>query len=222
MPLQPPRPAVAWRQSKPAFAGGHNHSEGILRYGGHFSGAVRALAETLLPPGVWRWEAEAGGRPRVVSAAGERGPDVSLSHCADLLAAAVVEGGRTGIDVEIAGRRRRNWPALAAVGFSLEERRLVERDGEDAFLAFWTLREATAKLGDGGLSAALALDGALILSARQGVAVAGARVVGHRRMGSLHLALAWEPEFFVPQVERRLSATLDAFVADCGHGSISL
>jgi len=151
---------------------------------------ARRLALGLLPGESWQWGADAEGRPCLHNAAGARGPDVSISHSGNWVAAGVAARGRVGIDLEIP-RPGRDPLRLARAYFSAAEIRWVAAEGEAAFLACWTMREAVAKLTGGGLAAALALDGAALLAGRNGMCRFGAGWVGHWDWGGGHLALAW-------------------------------
>ena len=111
---------------------------------------------------------------------------------------------------------------MAQAYFSPEECRAVALAGEDAFLAFWTLREAVAKLGDGGLAAALALDGASIIAGRNGLCSNGIWVAAHRRLGDAHLAMAWAPSPLVTEAGRMLAAAIESIPGICMHTRSSL
>jgi len=152
----------------------------------------RRLARRLLPVPEWRIDTDAAGRPCVA----EPGWDVSFSHSGRWVAVAVGRGGAVGVDVE-AKRSMPNARAIATAYFSREECRQVARDGSDALLAFWTMREAVGKGCGLGLSAALSLDGRQLADGRgatQAVAATGRNwIVGHRDLGPCHVAVAWTP-----------------------------
>lgn len=209
MSLIPPRLAVAAPVTKPGIGRKDNYPDGN-------SLETRALARSLLPPG--RWDIAGGGqaRPRVTSPDGLPCPDISLSHSGGWAAAALAENGRIGIDLEVP-RRHRNYAAMAEAYFSPEEIRAVARDGEDAFLAFWTLREAVAKLGDDGLAAALALEGGIILGGRNGLCGNGIWVASHRKLGNAHLALAWAPSHCTADSGRLLTTAMESIASVCTH-----
>lgn len=178
------------------------------------SQAAWILAKALLPAGDWTREDDERGRPSVKDARGAAGPDVSVTHSRGWCAA-IVGDLRVGIDLEVAGQGR-NWPELARASLSHREALAVEHEGEEAFLAFWTLREAIAKLGNDGLSAALALDGDLIVAGRNGACRGPNWVAAHRHAHGLHLALAWVPSVDTPDADRCLLAILLKAMADCG------
>lgn len=178
-------------------------------------------AMTLLPDGSWTKDTGTDGRPCVTGSLGRPGPDVSVSHSGEWYAAAAVAEGRVGIDVEAVGGSR-DWCAMARAFLSPGEVRAVERDGEAAFLAFWTLREAVAKLGGGGLAAALALDGAAILLGRDGSCGAYGWAAAHRRLDGADLAIAWAPDLVHHDAEKILSDIVDAVLTGCHHSQSSL
>jgi phosphopantetheinyl transferase len=92
------------------------------------------------------------GKPRLPD-----GPDFSISHASGLVACALVEGGRVGLDLEPAGA-----VAAATVGRVLDasERGRLER-GELAATDAWVQKEAVAKLFGCGVAALrrISLDG---------------------------------------------------------------
>lgn len=177
---------------------------------------AHTLARSLLPPGQWDFAGGGQTRPRVISAHGSACPDVSFSHSRGWVAAALAENGRVGIDLEIP-HRQRNYAAMAEAYFSPEEIQAVAKDGEEAFLAFWTLREAVAKLGDDGLAAALALEGGLILGGRNGLCGNGVWVASHRKLGDAHLALAWAPTPWITESGRLLASAMGSIASVCTH-----
>lgn len=154
----------------------------------------RLLVRQLLPPGDWRIQPGTNGRPSLFPAASGGRYDLSISHSGEWAAAAVTNRGTIGIDIETP-RPGRSVQAIAEVCLSEAERRVVSQEGEPAFLAFWTLREAVAKGTGEGMSAALALDGEALIPARGGsVRVRAAHsdwVVAHRGLRDLQLALSW-------------------------------
>jgi phosphopantetheinyl transferase len=157
---------------------------------------ARILAASLLPPGDWDIVADPDGRPLVQGGDGGRGPDLSISHSGEWVAAAVSEWGRVGIDIET-NRPGRDARAIADSYFSGPERQAVTQEGETALLAFWCMREAIAKVTGGGVAAALAIDGSDLVGGRD--AVCSGRfgpypwMVAHRRRGRFQIALAWSP-----------------------------
>jgi len=214
VPLQTPR-LIVGRNNNPSTAPGNNHSErgGPARnLRRRQSAEAWTQAVTLLPDGTWTKEIGAGGRPLFMDGLGRPGPDVSISHSQDWYAAATVAEGRVGIDVEATGRCR-DWRAMARAYLSPEELCAVERDGEAAFLAFWTLREAVAKLGGDGLAAALALDGATIVAGRDGSCGADGWVAAHRRLDGADLAIAWAPGSVRNGAEKLLNEIVDDMIA---------
>lgn len=122
------------------------------------------------------------------------GPDLSISHSGQWVAAALAEDGRIGIDVETP-RPGRNAVGMAQAYFSQAEVKVVEAEGEPALLAFWTMREAIAKALGGGLSLALALKGDDLIFGRNagcaGMFQGQSWVVAHLDRGTVHMAMAW-------------------------------
>lgn len=157
----------------------------------------RDLGRGLLPPGCWQFGAEPSGRPLVVDGEGAPGPDVSFSHSGDWAAAAISFHGRVGIDLEVP-RPGRRYLAIAEAYLSEAERRAVAAEGEAALLAFWTMREAVAKLGGGGLAEALSLDGTGLAEGRNGTCRSDSWVLAHRDFGPIHMAVAWAGGNSVP------------------------
>lgn len=176
-----------------------DHAEAMVRPEGQRrrqSLLGRQLARQLLPAGDWRIERKDDGRPMVVGAMGESGPDLSITHSGSWVGAAAADSGRVGIDMETR-RPGRDFSAMAEAYLSAKECRWIAAEGEDAFLAFWTMREAVAKAVGGGVALALALDGAALPGMRHGSGriTAAGRCWGlvHRHWGEFHLALAWSP-----------------------------
>ncbi|WP_173980334.1 4'-phosphopantetheinyl transferase superfamily protein [Magnetospirillum sp. UT-4] len=151
----------------------------------------------MLPPGAWRIEADADGRPLVVGGDGSRGPDLSLSHSGAWVAAALAGQGRVGVDVETL-RPGRDARGIADAWLSQPERRAVAAEGQGALLAFWCMREAVAKAIGGGLAEALGLDGAILPEGRGGSCGTSTWVVAHRQAQDLHIALAWSGPGLAP------------------------
>ena len=173
----------------------------------------RAVAHSLLPPGEWRIDAEPSGRPLILAPDGTPGPDLSISHSGPWVAAAVTAWGRVGVDVEIP-KQRRNAQALAEAYLSPAELQAVTEEGESALLAFWTMREALAKLSGGGLAEALAQPDVGFAKARNG-SCSGSRhgapwVLAHRETAQLHIAMAWTAKHLPPQAATILDSALMA------------
>lgn len=80
---------------------------------------------------------------------------------------------------------------MARAYFSPAEIEVVAAEGESALLAFWTMREAIAKMSGGGVPEALAVDGTALLEARNCTCSTADWVVAHRTQGGIHLAVAW-------------------------------
>jgi phosphopantetheinyl transferase len=141
----------------------------------------------------WRLDRDARGRPFARHPNGEAGPDVSLAHSGLWTACAVASTGAIGIDIEVPNDRR-DANGMATF-LSDSERMAVAREGEAAFLDFWTLREALAKAHGGTVLDALAFDGAALAAARRQVGVhqiGGDRcVIGQRDLPRIHMAIAW-------------------------------
>lgn len=141
----------------------------------------------------WRLGRDARGRPFARHPSGAAGPDLSLAHSGLWTACAVASTGAIGIDIEVPnGRRDANAMATFLSG---SERTAVAREGEAAFLDFWTLREAIAKAGGGTVLDALALDGAELATARGRVSARSIDrrdyVIGQLGLAAFHIAVAW-------------------------------
>jgi phosphopantetheinyl transferase len=95
----------------------------------------------------------ARGKPRLAD-----GPDFSISHAAGLVACAVAEAGRIGLDLELAGSV---GEATARRVLGEGEREQLSR-GELAATDAWVMKEAVVKLAGRGVGAlrAVALHGA--------------------------------------------------------------
>ncbi len=176
---------------------------------------ARRIARTLLPPGDWRIGADSQGRPVVMGEAGEPGPDLSITHSGDWVAAATSEHGRIGIDLETP-RPGRDVQGIAERFFSRAEQEAVAQAGESALLAFWTMREAMAKLRGGGVAEALGLDGAQFPHGRNSSCSGGDWALAHRSLGDVHIAIAWSAATLPPDAAGILEATLN----DQGRTSI--
>jgi phosphopantetheinyl transferase len=92
-----------------------------------------------------RLEAEGGGKLATV---------VSIAHSAGLIACAVAESRRLGVDLEQRGARKRDLAEVAGATLHplelAEMARLPAPARRDFFLRLWTLKEALAKaLGEG-------------------------------------------------------------------------
>jgi phosphopantetheinyl transferase len=159
----------------------------------------------------WIIGAEPNGRPTATAEDGALGPDISLAHSGNWAACALAMTGRIGIDIEVP-RPRSNAIEIAQAYFSHEEQRAVAAEGEDAFLAFWTLREAMAKADGGGMAFALGLDGADLATSRNGAVLLhrkGQRwVIAHRGGADFHLAVAWAPPAELSGPEGMLATAL--------------
>jgi len=119
--------------------------------------ALRALLARHTGSAAWRIVRIRLGKPFVVDQAGARGPAVSFSHTAGMVAVAMAPLGALGVDIE--RHRARDFAALAAHAFGPAEQEEVRIGGENAFYRIWTLREAVAKAtGDGLALAANGLD----------------------------------------------------------------
>ncbi|WP_050770651.1 4'-phosphopantetheinyl transferase family protein [Chlorobium ferrooxidans] len=85
-----------------------------------------------------------------------RGIDLSLSHTKGMVAVALSNAGRVGVDVEEVDHEQVPRSDLAAYGLSAEERGRLESMGSaersEAFIELWTAREAVAKADGRGLS----------------------------------------------------------------------
>jgi 4'-phosphopantetheinyl transferase len=118
--------------------------------------ALRALLFAVTGRTDWHVGRAAGGKPSVMTSAGECGPAVSLSHTTGLIGVAVAQGNAVGIDVERHRcRTARNLAALADQAFGVTEQAEVAAEGLGAFYRIWTLREAMGKATGEGLALAL-------------------------------------------------------------------
>jgi 4'-phosphopantetheinyl transferase len=111
-----------------------------------------------LPPGDWRFVAEHLGKPRIDPAVGRPELKFNLSHSRGFVACAVTLGSEVGIDVEALSRRQSGLD-IAGHFFSPQEvailREIAPDRQHEAFLRFWTLKEAFIKATGEGLSRAL-------------------------------------------------------------------
>ena len=114
--------------------------------------ALRALLARNTGREDWRIVRGTFGKPFVIAASGEPGPEVSLSHSGGTIAVAMARAGAVGIDIE--QHRPRDFAALAGQAFGPEEQAEVAVHGEDAFYRIWTLREAMSKATGEGLALA--------------------------------------------------------------------
>jgi phosphopantetheinyl transferase len=179
----------------------------------------RLSTRALLPPGNWRIGVDSQGRPMSMNAAGAPGPDLSISHSGVWVAAAAVEHGRIGIDLETP-RPGRDVQGIAGRFFSEGERKVVAEEGEAALLAFWTMREAVSKLSGNGVAEALGLDGTPFPLGRNSSCSGGDWVLAHRDCDVFQIAVAWSASPLPPEAARMLEATLDKAVADQGRTSM--
>lgn len=96
----------------------------------------------------------AHGRPHLESTGSRPAPDINLSHCTGLAAAALTMDGRIGIDVESLDRDV-NAEGLAKRYFTADETRVIEQAPEggrnETFLRVWTAKEAVMKAIGRGL-----------------------------------------------------------------------
>ncbi len=114
-----------------------------------------ALAERLAgDPAEFHIEPGVNRRPALAGASRERWPgvDFNLSSTTGLVACALAEGGRVGVDVEQTGRGAID-EALVARVVSARERTWLDRSTspETDFYRLWTLKEAVAKADGEGL-----------------------------------------------------------------------
>jgi 4'-phosphopantetheinyl transferase len=117
---------------------------------------VRVLLRAMLarhyptPAQSWRILRDPLGAPHLAAEGlTTPAPFVSLSHSGDLVACAISNRARLGIDIERI-RPDRQVAALAGAAFGPAEAAAVEAAGIDAFYRIWTLREALAKASGGG------------------------------------------------------------------------
>lgn len=110
------------------------------------------LSEHLhLPPDRVPLERDPSGRPVV---GGSSGLEVSVSHTADLVLAAVAIGYRVGVDVELV--RDGPWRLLPRHALTANELAVLEEcppaERIEAFLRYWTRKEALLKAAGIGLA----------------------------------------------------------------------
>jgi phosphopantetheine--protein transferase-like protein len=102
----------------------------------------------------WRLSAGLAGPPQVLGGAAESGIHISVSHSAHHVCCAVSRAA-IGVDIEQTSRQR-DWPAIAELVFTLEERRQLEALTSDQraeyFYAVWTLKEAWVKSLSGSMA----------------------------------------------------------------------
>jgi 4'-phosphopantetheinyl transferase len=108
-----------------------------------------------LPPADWRFVAEKLGKPRIDPSIGPPELKFNLAHSRGFVACAITLGNEIGIDVESLDRGQSGLD-VAAHFFSPVEVAILrgttpERQHE-AFLRFWTLKEAFIKATGEGLS----------------------------------------------------------------------
>ncbi|WP_193771080.1 4'-phosphopantetheinyl transferase family protein [Candidatus Magnetaquicoccus inordinatus] len=133
--------------------------------------AVRALARWLLhhkwgyPAEEWLIERRSSGEPFLNREGGLPVPHLSFSHRGAWVGCAVSLQGTIGFDLELP---RKNYSSLTGSEhfLSAAEQQWIAKEGEPAFLAFWTLRESFAKCQGEGLSLALAPVPRELLAAR--------------------------------------------------------
>jgi len=126
--------------------------------------AAHALGRRLLSswaggaPQDWRFSVGEHGKPEVVVAEGAPRLRLNLSHTRGLAAAALTVGGDIGIDVEWLDRKAASLD-LAQRFFAPAEcaqlARIAPEQAGEAFLDFWTLKEAYVKAIGKGLAHAL-------------------------------------------------------------------
>ena len=111
-----------------------------------------------LPPGTLAFAPGERGKPALVGPAADAAPGFNLAHSGLLVALAVSDGRRVGIDVERV-RRGPNFNKLARRFFCPRETRALEAaDPEQRrrlFFKFWTLKEAYLKAEGSGISLSL-------------------------------------------------------------------
>jgi 4'-phosphopantetheinyl transferase len=116
---------------------------------------VRHAMAASFPGLRWRLSAPEGELPRVLHEGEPKlAPVVSIAHSAGVVACAVSAARRLGIDIEYRNARKRDVDGLAqATLHPLEQAALATLPANgrlDAFLRYWTLKEALAKaLGEG-------------------------------------------------------------------------
>ncbi|MFJ2865088.1 4'-phosphopantetheinyl transferase family protein [Kitasatospora sp. NPDC087314] len=122
------------------------------------------------PPAALSFTRGPWGKPEVEGAAGLY---FSLSHSGEIALLALASRP-VGVDVELA-RADLDIDRLAGRFFPPEERRLVARDGHDAFTRLWTRKEACVKASGGRLTQGMGIP----------VAHTGREATVHARSGPL-------------------------------------
>ncbi len=131
--------------------------------------AVFAIARSLLrtrlsryarvAPEAWRFVTNAHGCPRIAAGLTPLRLRFNVSHTDGLVACAVTLDRDVGIDVERSSRTIEDVLALAARFFAPTEHRallaLPPNGRHDAFLRYWTLKEAYIKAREMGLAVPL-------------------------------------------------------------------
>jgi 4'-phosphopantetheinyl transferase len=109
-------------------------------------------------PETWIFEQSSLGKPHIAYPRQVFPLQFNLSHATGLAACAITRGQEVGIDVE--NTERRVDLGVARICFSAAEMAhlggLARREQRDAFLQYWTLKEAYAKARGLGLSLPLA------------------------------------------------------------------
>lgn len=108
-------------------------------------------------PRDWRYEKNDHGKPEVLVPKGLPKLRVNLSHTNGLAAVGIGLEEDLGVDVEWLGRNRPNVDRVARRVFSAREKEGIESAGSadnqfEAFLKFWTLKEALVKATGKGLA----------------------------------------------------------------------
>ena len=116
---------------------------------------LRHAIEACHPGMRWRLVAPQGQQPRLEAEdGGKLATVVSIAHSADLIACALSDSRRLGVDLERRGARKRDLAEVAGATLHplelAEMARLPAPARQDFFLRLWTLKEALAKaLGEG-------------------------------------------------------------------------
>ncbi len=115
-----------------------------------------ALSRTLeLPPAALIIDHDRMGKP-FLNMPGCMGMAITLSHTSGMVAVALSQAGSIGVDVEAINRKNIPHNNLSAYGLSHEEIAMLAslsfHERCEAFIDFWTAREAVAKADGRGLS----------------------------------------------------------------------
>lgn len=153
-------PPAAWLEAlsdeERAHCRSFRRDQDRLAYAAAHCLLYRALGQTLgLSRASLLIARDAMGKP-FLATPGHSALEFSISHTEGMVAVALRADGKVGVDVEARDRRGVPEDDLAAFGLSAAEiaylASIDEAQRSDAFIAWWTAREAVAKADGRGLS----------------------------------------------------------------------